>query len=172
MNYKSLIAASLLVFAVVCFSASSVSAQKYGHMNFEQILSEMPDTKTARSSLEEYNATLEADFKKMEDKLQQKIEAANKRYAAGEMSEIERQEKLQEIQKQDAALQEKIQTFQQQFAKRQNELTQPLYDKLGSAIDQVVTEGGYDYIFDITSLLYFADGADDITDKVKAKLGM
>jgi len=51
-------------------------------------------------------------------------------------------------------------------------LTQPLYDKLGSAIDQVVTEGGYDYIFDITSLLYFADDADDITDKVKAKLGM
>jgi len=172
MNYKSLIAASVLVFSVVCFSMSSVSAQKYGHTNFEQILSELPDTKAAQSSLAEYNASLEADFKKMEDKLAAKIEAANKKYTAGEMSEVERQAKLGEIQTQQTALQEKVQTFQQQFAKRQSELLQPLLDKVGNAIDQVVTEGGYDYIFDTTSLLYIADNADDITGKVKAKLGM
>ena len=172
MNYKSLIAASALVFAVLCFSVSSVSAQKYGHMNFEQVLSEMPETKSARSSLEEYNATLEADFKKMQDKLRAKVEAAEKEYATGNMSEAIRQQKIGEIQKQEAALQEKIQAFQQQFAKRQTELTQPLFDKLGEAIDQVVVEGGYDYIFDTTALLYIADNADDITAKVKAKLGI
>ncbi len=172
MNYKSLIAASILVFAMLCFSASSVSAQKYGHMNFEEVLSEMPETKTARSSLEEYNATLEADFKKMQDKLRAKVEAAEKRAAAGEMSGVERQQKLQEIQSQEAKLQEQVQAFQQQFAKRQADLTQPLFDKLGEVIDQVVVEGGYDYIFDTTTLLYIADNADDITGKVKAKLGM
>jgi len=173
MNYKSLMAAwSVLVFALVCFSTTSVSAQKYGHLSFEEVLSEMPQTKTARSSLEEYNASLEADFKNMQDKLAQKIEAANQRYGSGEMSDSERNEKLQEIQKQEAALQEKIKAFQQQFAKRQNELTEPLFDKLGKAIEDVVAEGGYAYIFDTTNMLYIANTADDITDKVKAKLGM
>lgn len=72
------------------------------------------------------------------------------------------------------SLQNRILEFQENVQRDVEEqqyiLLKPFHDKLQQAIDDVAKEKGYAYIFDTQILLY--SGGDDITDLVKAKLGI
>jgi outer membrane protein len=75
-------------------------------------------------------------------------------------------------------LQTRIQDFQQNadmdYSERRNELLTPLIDKVKKAIEDVGSEDGYTYIIDSATgvLLHIGAGADDVTPKVKTKLGI
>jgi len=53
-------------------------------------------------------------------------------------------------------------------------LLTPLIDKVKKAIEDVGTENGYTYIIDSATgvLLHIGSGADNVTAKVKTKLGI
>ena len=61
--------------------------------------------------------------------------------------------------------------LEKQYAKRELELLQPLEKKFNDAVKQVADENGYTYILETATLLH-ARPEDNITDRVKAKLGM
>ena len=69
-----------------------------------------------------------------------------------------------------------MQTFQvsaqQNFQKKESELFQPIVEKLQKAIKDVGAEGKFIYIYEEATLLYRSDKSVDVTDLVKAKLGM
>jgi outer membrane protein len=53
------------------------------------------------------------------------------------------------------------------------ELTSPIIEKARKAVEDVATENSYTYVFNSTEgLLLYATPSDDITDLVKAKLGI
>ena len=72
----------------------------------------------------------------------------------------------------------KIQNFQQTAAqdlqKQQDTLIAPITQKLQNAIQAVGAEGGYTFIFDQAagSILYTGTNAEDVSAKVKTKLGI
>ena len=74
--------------------------------------------------------------------------------------------------------QQKVQQFEQQaqqdLAKMQQELMAPIFAKLKTAVEAVGREGGFSLIQDNNPqlTLYYGAPTEDITPKVKAKLGI
>ena len=63
--------------------------------------------------------------------------------------------------------------MQQQIGKKQQELYQPVFDKVNKAIADVAKENGFTYIVDATKgSLLFADDKFDIQSLVRTKLGL
>ncbi len=60
------------------------------------------------------------------------------------------------------------------YGERRNELLTPLINKVKKAIEDVGKENSYTYIIDSATgvLLHIGTGADNVTAKVKAKLGI
>ena len=82
--------------------------------------------------------------------------------------QVQAQVKLQEMQ---ASLQKEATEADQKLAKKEGELTKPLYEELDAAIKKVAKENKYTYIFDKKFLLYSESGI-DATAKVKTALGI
>ena len=89
------------------------------------------------------------------------------------MTEQVRAEKEQELQGLQQSLQKFQQDAEQSIARKQQELYQPLYEKIQGAIDKVAAENGYTHILRMEALLYIADEeTGDISELVLNKLGV
>lgn len=164
------------ILAILCCILLSVAVQaqstlKFGHINSTQLLSLMPETKTADSSLQKFGASLENQLKTMSAEYQGKI--ADFKSKEGSMADPIRDAKLKEI----SDLEERIQTFQESaqssMQKKKEELYTPVLKKAEEAINAIAKEKGYSYIFDTSAgTLLFAQESDDILALVKGKLGL
>ena len=159
----------VLLMAVFLFGTSATFAQKYGHVNANDIFLVMPGADTLQTALQAYQSELEAEYTNMAQEFQTKYEKFNKE--AGTMSSAVRQLREKEL----TDLQERITLFEQSLQdlmqERQIELMTPFQDKILQAIKDVAKENGYAYIFDTKNLLY-SDGGDDVSALVKKKLGI
>ncbi|HET8737773.1 MAG TPA: OmpH family outer membrane protein [Pricia sp.] len=160
--------------ALILFVAATgfVNAQsKIAHIDVTQLLSAMPEMKTAEAELkklsETYNADIESSMTELKNKYTQyENEAASKTPEENEKRAIELQGARQTI----AEAQQKA---QQELQKKQQELFAPISDKAKAAIEKVATEQGYDYVIDSQAGggLIVAKGKDLLAD-VKAELGI
>ena len=126
----------LVLFAVFGLLTLSSSAQKFGHINSQELLSLMPERKTAETSLQNYAQGLENQLMSMQTEYQSMIED----YQNNESSydDLTKQDKEAEI----IGLQERLQTFQQNAQKslqeKEQELLRPILERAQNAIDKVV----------------------------------
>ena len=134
---------------MMCFAAQ---AQKFGYVNTSEIFNVMPEKATAENTLKGVSDKYETEFKNLQDAFQKKMadyEAADK----------------------DA-------TTPQAIKDRHNQELQDDYmkiqQKLQNAIQAVGAEGGYTFIFDQAAgaIIYTGTNAEDVSAKVKAKLGI
>ena len=149
-------------------------AQKFGYVNTNEIFNVMPDKVTAENTLKQVSDKYEAEFKNLQDAFQKKMteyEAADQDPSTPQAIKDRHNQELQDDYM-------KIQNFQQTAAqdmqKQQDMLIAPITQKLQNAIQAVGAEGGYTFIFDQAagSLLYTGTNAEDVSAKVKAKLGI
>ena len=149
----------------------SVQAQKYGYINSQAILVEMPEVKVMQSNLENLQTMMQKKGKQKLESYQAKRKAAAEKEQLGQMTPVEKQQVLEELGK----LEEEIVALEQQMVtdiqKKEAEELQPIYDKINSAIKAVAEEQGFAMIFEAGTLLY-ADEGTDVSPMVKAKLGM
>ena len=106
---------------------------------------------------EEYNSKL----KEFQDKQETMPEGVKKMRVA-------------EIQEVESRVTNYRQVAYQEIQKKQQELFVPIRDKVTKAINDVAVEGKYTYILDLGSqaVIYKSPTSNDITAKVKAKLGL
>jgi outer membrane protein len=165
----------IALLCIVLFSVASKSvaqgSHKFGHINSTQLLSLMPETKNADSSLQKFGQSLENQLKTMTGEYQGKISDFKSKEAS--MAEPIRDAKLKEI----SDLEERIQTFQESaqssMQKKKEELYTPILKKAEEAINAVAKDNKYSYIFDTSAgTLLFAQESDDILSLVKTKLGL
>lgn len=151
---------------------SSAFAQKYGHVNFGNILSAMPDVSSAEAKLQTYEKEQTAIGEGMVAKLKTAYEQAMKdrdNLTPRQLAEIEAKLKKDQL---------AIQQFEQQMAmnieKKRQELLGPIIQKAQEAIKAVAKEKGYKLVFDssIFGTIMFAEDATDLTGVVKARLGI
>ncbi len=159
------------VLAALFFSSSAV-AQKFAHINSQQLLVDSPLVKTADAELQTFQDGL---IGKGQDMVKA-FEAEYKRYVeevdAGGLSKIEMGKREAELGKTQEAIQKYEVEVQQKIAAKREELYKPILDKAKVAIDAIGKEGNYTMIFDTgTNGLLFAIEAEDILPQVKAKLG-
>lgn len=159
--------------SAICLCSFASFAQKtfkVAHVDIQAIFAEMPEKAEATKEVEDYAKTLEDQmqvmYKEYETKMNEYKENQNT------WSALIKQDKEEAI----MSLQQRIQNFQQQaeadLANRESALLEPITKKIKEAIKNVAAEQGYTYVFDITTLLYTAPDAVDITADVKAKLGI
>ncbi len=163
-----------LSIALMISMTSTVYAQtKIGHINSAELLSAMPAAKSAEKQLENYTKQLDNQYQSMLNNVQGEYQSVQKQVQEGLLTP----QQIAEKEKFFLAEQEKIAKFeveaQQKVAKKREELLNPILQRAERAIQDVARENGYTYILD-TSLgaVLHAASTDDVTSKVKAKLGM
>jgi outer membrane protein len=170
---KSFTKAIAIFSFVVLFSAFGYSqaALKLGYIDSNEILTLMPETDSLQKELKNYADYLDQQMSAMGMEYQTKLQQYQENVAT--MSDLIRQTKEKEI----TDLQQRIQAFQQSadqdLQSKQQELFNPLIEKVKKAIDDVSRENNYTYVFDVgTGALVFFENGDNILPLVKAKLGI
>lgn len=145
---------------------------KLGHIDSQLLLSQMPESDSAKK-------VLESETKSIQDMLEVMQVEFNNKYndyvtKIDSLSDFIRQSKEQELQDIQERIRSAEQNAQQQLQKMQGDLFQPIIDKAQKAIEEVGKENGFSYIFDTStgSVVYKSDNAEDILPLVKKKLGI
>ena len=162
----------LILCAIIAICGfTTANAQKFGHVNTQQIMQAMPEITKVQADLKALGEQYEADQKAMQDEIQKKADALEKEQAT--LPENIKQRRQQEIQDMIQKYQQSAQDNQQAFYKAQQDKMQPIQSKIMDAIKAVGQEGNYVYIVEMGSQLYISSTlSDDVTAKVKAKLGI
>lgn len=161
-----------LVAAGMLFAGNFAQAQsKIGHINFQQLIDLMPETKTVKSQLEIYQKQFIDQLTTMNNEYQTKGQAYQSKRAT--MTDAQRTAAETELQDIGKRLQDYQQTSQNQVDAKRQELGKPLIDKARGAVEAVAKEKGYGYVLDTTSeYLVVSPAADDMMAAVKVKLGL
>jgi outer membrane protein len=167
----------VLIFCLVIFSGClTAQTLKFGHIDFQQLITAMPEREVATTSFEKVRSDLESKFQAMQKEYSEKDKEYTALTQAKDPIEAIIKVKLDEIQ----SLQVRIQTFQQtaqeSLQKEETKLMQPLLEKARKAINDVAKELGLIYVFEEnssrSSVLYHSEQSIDLTLLVKAKLGI
>ncbi len=156
---------SVVLVATTLFSANTY-AQKYGHVDAQAILFEMPEVKAAEAELERFRNEKEAELKDMYSRYEQSF-AQYQQDAPNLTPEIAQSREKELLEKQQI-IQQFQQNAEQKLQEKEMELFNAPTEKLRGIIKKVGEDNGYTYIFSAQNLLY-ANG-DDITELVKAEL--
>lgn len=163
----------LLLFAALLVPAQNLSAQalKFGHINQNDIITSMPEYDTAMKQYSAYGQELSNALELMQVEYNNKLDKYQQETKT--LTDIVKQNREQELQDMLTRIQTFQQTAQQKMQDKQQELMNPIVDKANKAINDVAKEGGFIYIYDTRSLVYFDPAKSvDITALVKTKLGI
>ena len=151
---------------------TTANAQKFGHVNSQEIIQAMPEFAKARTDIEALTKQYEADLKSMQEELQKKSEAYEKEQATLPANIKQRRET--ELQEMYQKIQQSYQDNQQALAKEQQEKMQAITTKVLDAIKAIGAAGNYVYIMDVTSGIPYISTtlSTDVTAEVKKKLGL
>jgi len=167
-NHKSKIVFCFL-FSAFCFNCFAQS--KFGHVDYGEIMRNMQGIDSIQNVVINYAAGLQAVGEQMVKEFKEK-EAAFERLAntPGTSQAVLkiRQDELGAILKR---IQEFAQSMEADIQDKQLELLEPFKNRLLDAIRKVAKVNHYNYIFDITTLM-FSSPTDDLTVQVKAELGI
>ena len=163
-----------LIICAICAicGITTANAQKFGHVNSQEVIQAMPEFTKARTEIEALTKQYEADLKSMQEELQKKSEAYEKEQATLPANIKQRRET--ELQDMYQKIQQSYQDNQQALAKEQSEKMQAITTKVLDAIKAVGTAGNYVYIMDLSSGIPYISTtlSTDVTKDVKAKLGL
>lgn len=162
-------------FALIMLCALPIglfAQEKLGHVNSQEIIKLMPELASVEKTIDELGAQWEGELLKMREEYNVKIKDYQEKQK--DMADGIKQVRQSEIQE----MEQRIATFQQtaytDLQKKQQELVNPVIEKVRKAITDVATENKFTYIFDMSSqaILYTAPNSNDITALVKKKLGL
>lgn len=160
--------------AIVSFllivSFASAQELKFGHINVQQLIAGLPDKIEA-------DKAIQAEAKVLQDRrtiMQEEAEKKFKEYLAqrDSLPELVRATMEKEIQDIQQRLENYDMLAQQNLNKKQQDLYQPILEKIQKAIDEVGAEKGLIYIFDVSTqvVLYHSTASIDCEAFVKTKL--
>lgn len=164
-----------IIVIIACFlaSVSSLNAQKFGHLNSLQLISELPEMQTANATLEVFQTQLEAQGKVMVEKLEKDYNSYMIDINNGNLSQVEIAKAESELQLQQQSLQQYEADAQQKIVNKRTELYQPILDRIKKILDQIGKDQGYTMIFDTSQgFLVHANESEDVTNLVRKKLGI
>ncbi|MFK8101367.1 MAG: OmpH family outer membrane protein [Saprospiraceae bacterium] len=169
---KKIAKLGLLLLALVSINIS-MSAQNFGYLNSQVILSKMPEVKQMEANLEALQKQLQKQGEQMVANFKKQEQAAMQKQEKGELSPIQQQTLGAELQKEQQKILDFEKDMQKQLVEKRDALLKPILDKVNTAIKDVATEGKFQYIFDQgAGAILYADPGQDVTQKVSTKLGL
>ena len=150
----------------------AVFAQKFGHVNAQEIIQVMPEYLKAKTEIDALQQQYEADLKGMQDEFTKK--AKDYEDNAKTLPENIRTRREQELTEMHQKIQQSYQDNQQALAKASQEKMQAITSKVIEAIKTVGQNGGYVYIMDVAGGVPYISTtlSTDVTAQVKTQLGL
>ena len=146
------------------------SAQKIGHVNSQEIMTLMPETKKMSEKLDSLQTSYENQLANMQEEFNKKLTEFQQQQTT--MTAGVREFRQQELAEMEQRMQMFYQTIQKDLQAKQVEYLQPVQTKLLEAINKVGKAQGCTYVMDKASMLYIAPDALDLTSAVRAELGI
>ncbi len=164
-----------LLLAVTLISMGSVFAQtnlKFGHINGQELLSQMPERDSAEARLRAYGTDLTEQIEELHVEYNNKLQNYMSRRAS--LSDAIREARERELSELQQRIQEFEATAQQDYQRMQGEIMRPIIEKADNAIKKVAKQNGFLYVFDVSagSVVYFSEASIDILPLVKKELGI
>lgn len=158
---------------ILLIAPMSVFAQKFGHIRTQEIVTAMPEYTKAQTDIDTMKKQYETEIKRAQEEF-------NKRFAEFQQEQANLPKNILERRQNDLAqLQQKAYQIQQdaqmQLEQGWAEMMEPIIKKIDDTIKSVGHEGGYVYIFDLstTNIPYVSETlSTDVTPAVKTKLGL
>lgn len=150
--------------------ASAQAAQKFAFINSQAIMQTAPGRAEAELQFQKEMEGFRAQVAKLGDSLNLLQEAYKKEEPS--LSPTAKEAKLKVLNDKQADYQERVQKLNDQAQAREGELMQPILENVRKVLDDLRTEGGYSFIFDVSagSFIVSADKNLDITERVVSKL--
>lgn len=165
---------SFLLSAILMVGLTSgMQAQKFGYINSQELLSQLPEVKESTANIETLKKQLQKKGQDMVAALQQKYTALQQDQEQGRLSPVQLETEANKLREEEAQIAQFEQTSQQKIYDKTELLLSPIQDKVNNAIKEVAQDNGYTYIFDTSlGMVLYADPSSDVSAKVKAKLGI
>jgi outer membrane protein len=159
----------LLLSPFLLFSFNCVAQSKFGHVDYGEIMKNMQGIDSAQNVMVKFRNDMQAAAEQMTKEFQDKQADLEKLTNSSNTSQAILKIKQDELMAMYKRIQEFSQATEAEIADKQLELLEPFQTKLLAAIKKIAKADNYNYIFDISTLLFYAT-SDDLTDKVKAEL--
>lgn len=160
-----------LLVAIMIALPAMAFAQKFGTVNTQQIMQDLPDVKEAQTQLEAASKKYDDEFKNLQTEMQKKYEELQKAQEEKAPQTI-LDRRMSELQDLDQKIQQFRNTASQDLQRQQEQLLAPIQQKILNAINSVGTEGNYTMVFENGAAVYVGTDVTDLTPAVKAKLGL
>ena len=169
---RKLFKVTLLALSLLFVGKFSNAQSKIGYVDFQSIVSQMPEAKTIKPQIDAYQKQFVTQLTAMNNELQTKGKAfQDQSKTMTDAVKTTKQAELQDLQKK---MQDYQATAQQQVDAKSNELVKPVTDKARAAVNDVAKEKGVNYVLDSSqgSALLVSNDGTDLTASVKTKLGI
>lgn len=162
----------LLVAAVLLPMLASAQTLKIGIVDTQELIAKMPDTAAAQKQLEDVSKKYQDEYAKLTEEMKRLVDEYQN-MKEDELPAI-RERKTRELSDYQQKMQQFEQTADQDLQKMQYDLMSPILQKIRTAIEAVGKEGSYSLVQnkDAQIILYYDSPVVDITNDVKAKLGI
>lgn len=162
---------NLFVAIALLTAFNTVQAQNVAHIDSEQLLMAMPETKAMETELKKVQQTYADEYNAQATALQAKL----KKYdaEAPTQTDVKNEERRIEVKSLQEKIQKYAQTADQEIQKKRFDLLKPIVEKAQKAVSEVATEKGVKYVFDASpgkGLIVFE--GEDLLPAVKTKLGI
>lgn len=165
----------VIVFTLILGAVNWASAQKWGYVDTEYILSKIPEYKEAQDEINTLSLSWQQEIAEMYNE----IEGLYNKLQAEEvlLTKEMRDERLAEIKKKEEEVKEyhkKVFGFEGLFFLKKKELIKPVQDKVFEAVEKVAKENRLQMVFDKSGelVLIYTDPIHDYTDYVLEELGL
>jgi len=166
---------AILALIIVSAGVTTTSAQKFGYVDTDFILSKIPEYREAQDEIEKLSLAwqdeIQGKYKEIEgmyDNLQAEEVLLTKEMKDERLADIKKKEdEVKEYQK-------KIFGFEGLFFLKKKELIKPIQDKVFEAVEKVAKEHRLQVVFDKSGelVMIYTDPIHDYTDYVLEELGL
>ena len=169
---KQLQKLAVVALCVLGFSVCA-NAQKFGHINYEDLVAVMPEKAEAQKTIEKEYNEMKGIIESMSVEFNKKMLAY--RQTGDTLSTASKQLLEQELQDMQNRIVQYQQNAEVQLSQRQQDLLNPILEKAEAAIKAVAAKEGFLYIFDVSTgsqVLFYSDKSIDVMPLVKKELGI
>jgi len=170
---RKLVLLTLLVAGAFASQAQSTGT-KIGYADVDYIFSQMPEAKQIDTELKSTQAQLKNQIESKAQEFQKKL--ADYQANAGTMLDAVRVNTERELQQLQQNLEKLQQDAQTTIQNKQTQLMEPVYRKVGKAIEDTAKENGFTFILNQQigglDVILYGDESADVSDLVLKKLGV
>jgi outer membrane protein len=142
---------------------------KIGYINSQSILAQTPGAAEAQSQFDQDMAGYRTEVEGLATELETLVQQYEQQQAM--LSPSAKQQREADIRTKQAAYQERLAAIDQRAGQRQQELVQPVMDRINQTIEVVRAEGSYSLILDVAAGgVVAADPALDLTQEIIRRL--